>query len=251
MIKVDAAIIGGTGIGGVLATWEGKRTEVETEFGAITGTVVERNRLRLLALQRHSGGHKTPPHLVNYRAMAAGLKLLDVKACVSSAAVGSLRTEWSPGTLAVCTDMVDFTFRRLTMFEDTVVHTDFSTPFPLARAMQASGQQLGMTFEPQAVYFGLDGPRYETPAEIRMLQTLGGDVVGMTASSEAIVMREAGVPYGCLAVVTNLGCGLAPGKLEHGEVVDVMEQKGGAVLDILMATLERAVCDNGSFASNT
>jgi purine nucleoside phosphorylase len=56
----------------------------------------------------------------------------------------------------------------------------------------------------------------------------------MTASSEAIVMKEAGVPYGCLGVVTNLGCGLASGSLDHSEVVDVMKTKGQAVVDIFL-----------------
>lgn len=251
MIKADAAVIGGTGIGGTLAAWGGEPVTITTEFGTLQANCVERAGMKILAVQRHSSGHKTPPHLVNYRAMAVGLKQAGVKACVSSAAVGSLRTDWGPGTLAVCTDMVDLTFRRITLFEKNVVHTDFTTPFPLSNELTESARQARAGVMPQAVYFGLDGPRYESPAEIRMLQSLGGDVVGMTATSEAIVMREVGVPYGCLAVITNLGCGLAKGELHHGEVVDVMKQMGDTVLDVLMGAINLAVAKDVNVEANT
>lgn len=238
MDKVDAALIGGTGIGGLLDELAAEPISVETPYGAVSGRVAEWSGRSVLLLRRHSGGHSVPPHKVNYRGVAGALRSLSVRACVSSAAVGSLRTDWGPGTLAACDDMVDLTFRRLTMFEDEVVHTDFSTPFPLSRPMCEAG---GAEVQPSATYFGLDGPRYETPAEVRMCRQLGGDVVGMTASSEAIVLRECGVPYGCLAVVTNLGCGLSGAELHHGEVVDVMKAKGPRVLEILMKTIELAV----------
>lgn len=251
MVRADAAIIGGTGIGSMLSEWDGATVELDTEYGEVKGRLVDRAGLRLLTLQRHSAGHATPPHLVNYRAIATALKAAGVQACVASAAVGSLRADWMPGTLAVCTDMVDLTFRRITLYEQDVVHTDFSTPFPISKQMADAFRHSGHAFQPEAIYFGLDGPRYETPAEIRMLQKLGGDVVGMTASTEAIVMREAGVPYGCLAVVTNLGCGIGNSQLDHGEVVDVMKQKGETVLEVLMKTLQLAVTSHDTVQANT
>ncbi|MER3496125.1 MAG: 5'-methylthioadenosine phosphorylase, partial [Armatimonadota bacterium] len=67
-------------------------------------------------------------------------------------------------------------------------------------------------------YLNLNGPRYETPAEVRLFGQWGADVVGMTAGSEAILMKEAGVPYACVAVVTNLGTGLSSTPLSHKEV---------------------------------
>jgi len=72
----------------------------------------------------------------------------------------------------------------------------------------------------------LDGPRYETPGEIEMLRKLGGDIVGMTAATEAIAFRELGVPYACLAVVTNHAAGMGAAELGHEEVVEVMESAG-------------------------
>ena len=235
MAKVDAAIIGGTGIGDRLAEMDGDDLAVSTPYGEVSGRLIDYKNKRIFALQRHSKGHKTPPHLVNYRAIAVALQSLGTKACFSSAAVGSLRHDWGPGTLAVCTDMIDLTGRRLTLFSDTVQHTDMSKPFPASDILAEACKAVGVTAQARAVYVGCDGPRYESPAEVRYLQMIGGEVVGMTASSEAILMREAGVPYSCLAVVTNLGCGLTKSELHHGEVTDVMRSFGQTVLDVLLA----------------
>jgi len=235
VVKVDAAIIGGTGVGDRIAEMNGDDLAVNTPFGEVNGRLIAYRDKTIFALQRHSKGHKTPPHLVNYRAIALALQSIEVKACFSSAAVGSLRSEWGPGTLAVCTDMIDLTGRRLTLFSDLVQHTDMSKPFPASDILAEACKSVGAAAQARAVYVGCDGPRYESPAEVRYLQIIGGDVVGMTASSEAILMREAGVPYSCLAVVTNLGCGLSTSELHHGEVTDVMKSHGRTVVDILLA----------------
>ncbi len=233
----DAAIIGGTGIGSRLANWDGKDIRLPSVYGEISGRICAWNNLKILVLQRHSSGHKVPPHQVNYRAMASALADAKIPVCLSSAAVGSLQVSWGPGTLAVCTDFIDLTFRRATIFDENVVHTDMSAPFPASKLIHQAAENLGHDVQRSATYVGLDGPRYETPAEIKMLQILGGDVVGMTASTEAILMRETGVQYGCLAVVTNLGCGLGQQELNHEEVVDVMNEKGQIVLDLLLESV--------------
>jgi len=231
MAEADVAIIGGTGIGPRLAALGGEERRTES----LDWRRIDVDGLKVALVQRHSAGHKVPPHRVDYVGISRALQSIGVKGCLASAAVGSLRADWAPETLAVCTDFLDLTCRRLTLFHDTVVHTPFAVPFPLASALSEASGAYSMEVRPECVYVGLDGPRYETPAEIRMLQALGGDVVGMTASSEAIVMREAGVDYGCLAVVTNLGCGLGESVPHHGEVVDVMQSVGSRVVDVLLA----------------
>ncbi|MER3559496.1 MAG: S-methyl-5'-thioadenosine phosphorylase, partial [Armatimonadota bacterium] len=76
--------------------------------------------------------------------------------------------------------------------------------------------------QPTGVYVCAPGPRYETPAEIRMFRMLGGDVIGMTVVPEAILFREAGIHYASVSVVTNLGTGLSQSPLSHEEVTEVM-----------------------------
>jgi purine-nucleoside phosphorylase len=71
----------------------------------------------------------------------------------------------------------------------------------------------------EGVYAGLLGPQYETPAEIRMLQTLGADLVGMSTVAEAIAARHLGAEVLGLSLVTNLAAGLGEGPLDHVEVL--------------------------------
>jgi 5'-methylthioadenosine phosphorylase len=171
------------------------------------------------------------------------LRDLGVRAAWSTAAVGGLRSDWPVGTIAVCSDLLDPSGRRLTLHDREVVHTDLTHPFDpdLRSRFLAAAATAGVAVEPRAVYVNGDGPRYESPAEVEALRRLGGDVVGMTAGSEAILMREAGVPYACAAVVTNLASGLA-GLLSHEEVVDAMRARGPVVLDLILAALgERCV----------
>lgn len=167
--------------------------------------------------------------------MAYGMRALGVKAVFSTAAVGSLRPEWGPGTLVACSDFLDFTFRNLTLFNRQVVHRDFSKPFPPRGALLRAAEELGETVRDGGVYLSGNGPRYETPHEIQLYRQFGADLVGMTAASEAILMREAEVDYACLAIVTNLAAGISPTPLDHQEVVDEMLRSGERAVRLLIA----------------
>lgn len=245
-MKIDAAIIGGTGIGNRLLELGGHPIHIPTSRGTLRGRLIDHENYRILVLSRHSAGHKVPPHKVNYLGMAEGLSRLKIKNCLASAAVGCLRKEWTPGTFVVCSDFVDFTYRNLTMFEDAVEHTDFTQPFSenCRLAMIQSASDLQITIQPKGTYLAANGPRYETPAEIELYGKLGADLVGMTASSEAIAMREAEVNYGCLAVVTNLAAGLAETELTHEEVVEEMNRAGEYAVQILLAAAV-SLCEAG------
>ena len=162
------------------------------------------------------------------------------KMCLASAAVGSLRSDWPAGTLALCSDFLDLTFRNPTMFDSKVVHTDFTEPFGvIGRGLiQRAAHDLEESLHDGAVYFCGNGPRYETPFEIEYYRKLGGDVVGMTAATEAILMREAGVDYCCLSVVTNLAAGLSPTPLTHQEVEEEMNRSGGRAVNLFLKAIE-------------
>lgn len=239
-MRVDAAIIGGTGVGSRLAEFGGVPFHVPTELGMMRGNLTELHGKSVLLLKRHSAGHKVPPHHVNYASMAKGLQSLGVGVCLSSAAVGSLREDWPAGTLALCSDFLDLTYRNPTLYHRTVVHTDFTEPFGTRGRglLQQAALQVGETVRDGAVYICGNGPRYETPYEIETYRKLGGDVVGMTAATEAILMREAGIDYACLAVVTNLAAGLSPHPLTHQEVEDEMKRSGQRAVDLFLKAIE-------------
>lgn len=239
MKTVDFFLIGGSGVGHRLEALGGVRVAIPTEVGMVRGRLIEFGGKSVLAVQRHSGGHKTPPHMVNYAAFALAAKNLGVKGVIATAAVGSLVPEWTPGTFVFCSDFLDGSCRQTTIFDRTVVHRDFTHPFDpgLRAALLSAADKLGEGVQAEGTYLTLNGPRYETPAEIKMVRGWGADLVGMTASTEAIVMREAEVPYACFAVVTNLAAGISETTLDHSEVLDVMEQRGSTVLKIIETAL--------------
>ncbi|MGV3625522.1 MAG: purine-nucleoside phosphorylase, partial [Archangium sp.] len=91
----------------------------------------------------------------------------------------------------------------------------------------------------EGVYVSLSGPTYETPAEIRMLRTLGGDAVGMSTVPEVIVASHMGVKVTGVSCITNLAAGISKEKLSHAEVSEVADR----VKDTFTRLLQRFLDD--------
>jgi purine-nucleoside phosphorylase len=90
----------------------------------------------------------------------------------------------------------------------------------------------------EGVYAGLLGPQYETPAEIRMLQRLGADAVGMSTVLEAIQARALGLEVAGFSCLTNWGAGLSPATLDHREVLETGREAGGQLVRLLTRALQ-------------
>jgi 5'-methylthioadenosine phosphorylase len=189
----------------------------------------------------------------------AALRKIGADAVIGVCAVGSLRTDLLPGSFAVLSDFIDLTKRRQDTFFDSeqepVVHTDFTHPYcpAVSEALVQSCGRIGVSCEPRAVYVGVEGPRYESPAEIGLYSSWGGDVIGMTNLPEAVLAREAGLCYGAIAVVTNFAAGISPTPLDHSEVRSAMalasEKLRGLLTHAVAAIPEQRDCscrDNDS-----
>jgi len=191
-------------------------------------------------LPRHGPEHSVPPHMINYRANIAGLAELGVKEIVATSAVGSMNTEFGVGELGLVEQFIDFTKRReATFFDETVKHTDMTSPYSealngkLLRAARGLGQRLRTGL----VYVCTEGPRFESAAEVRMFRDLGGDVVGMTGLPEVVLADEKGIRYASLVVATNWAPGLQK-KVSQEEVLGVMKRSGEAARDIIQAMIK-------------
>ncbi|MGB4475703.1 MAG: S-methyl-5'-thioadenosine phosphorylase, partial [Bacillota bacterium] len=97
---------------------------------------------------------------------------------------------------------------------------------------------LGVSMHQKGCYVCTEGPRFETPAEIRMFQYMGGDIVGMTNVPEVVLAGEAGMCYATVAVVTNWAAGISSTRLTHQEVVDSMNDSLDSIRKILFQVIE-------------
>ncbi len=104
--------------------------------------------------------------------------------------------------------------------------------------LRALAQAVDPSLE-EGVYAGLPGPHYETPAEIRMLQTMGADLVGMSTVHEVIAARHVGAEVLGLSLVTNLAAGLGDGALDHDEVLEAGRAAAEAMGDLLAEVVAR------------
>jgi purine-nucleoside phosphorylase len=146
-------------------------------------------------------------------AAAAGVRI-----AVLTNGCGSLRPEWAPGTPVLISDHINLTGVSPLAGPRFVDLTDL-----YSARLRASCRQVDPAL-PEGVYVQLPGPHYETPAEIRMLQTIGGDLVGMSTALEAIAAREAGVEVLGISLVTNAAAGLTGDQLSHAEVLAAGQQ---------------------------
>lgn len=128
-------------------------------------------------------------------------------------AAGGLRPDLTVGQPVLISDHLNLTARSPLVGPQFVDLTDAYAP-RLRRLAREVDPEL-----PEGVYAGLPGPHYETPAEIRMLQTLGANLVGMSTVHETIAARAAGVEVLGISLVTNLAAGISGAPLSHADVL--------------------------------
>jgi purine-nucleoside phosphorylase len=185
-------------------------------LGTLEGVAVVLLQGRLHVYEGNAEGLVVQPVLLMGR--------LGVRAVVLTNAAGGVNPDYAAGTLMVIADHLNLTGRTPLLgpnadelgprFPDL---TDAWSP-RLRAALRDAGAAEGVALE-EGVYAGLLGPSYETPAEVRLLRTLGADAVGMSTVLEAIAARWAGIEICGLSLVTNPGAGYSGQPLSHEEVL--------------------------------
>ncbi len=170
---------------------------------------------------------------------------LGVKSLLVTNAAGGINPAFGAGDLVRLTDHLNLTGQSpLIGPNDERLgprFPDMSAPYDpaLGARLDEAARRAGVALR-HGVYAGVLGPSYETPAEIRMLRTLGADLVGMSTVHEVIAARHMGVPVAGLSVVTNLASGLGSAQLTHDEVQEVAGRARAGLEALLLAFLPGA-----------
>jgi purine-nucleoside phosphorylase len=192
-------------------------------FGRLAGVPVVMLQGRLHLYEGNPPGLVVQPVLLMGRLGASTVVLTN--------AAGGVDPTFGPGTLMVIADHLNLTGRTPLLGANA---DELGTRFPdlteawsprLRRALHAAAMAEHVTMV-DGVYAGLLGPAYETPAEVRMLRTLGADAVGMSTVLEAIAARWAGIEICGVSLITNAGAGYTGQPLTHEEVLAASAEAG-------------------------
>ncbi len=234
----DMAVVLGSGLGGAAARLGDTTmpmaeagfpaTGVAGHAGVILGGTIGGKRLLVLAGRVHLyEGHS--PHAVVHGVRTAAQ--LGCRQLLLTNAAGGIRPGLAVGDLVAISDHLNLSGANPLTGDHDLPHerfVDVSDLYSLSATVASAG---GLE---RGVYAALPGPTYETPAEIRMLATMGADLVGMSTALEALAAHALGVQVGGLSLVTNAAAGLG-GELSHEEVAEVGAQRSSAVMDTIAA----------------
>jgi purine-nucleoside phosphorylase len=174
--------------------------------------------------------------------VAFGCRLLAALGCravLLTNAAGGIREGLTPGSLMLVSDHLNLTGRNpLTGSAHAFVDLTHAYDAGIRDAARRAANEASVVLH-EGVYAGLLGPTYETPAEIRMLRTLGADAVGMSTVVETIALRHLGVRVGAVSCITNLAAGLSGAPLSHLDVEETARKSRDAFETLLARWVEQ------------
>jgi 5'-methylthioadenosine phosphorylase len=209
MEQVTLAIIGGSGLYEMAGLIDTREYQIDTPFGKTSAPIIvgtlEGQGVAFLA--RHGIGHHITPSEVPYRANIYALKSMGVQQIVSVSACGSLQEEFAPGHIVIPDQIYDNTHGRARSFfsEGFVAHVSVADPFcsDLSDQLESAVREAGGTTHRGGSFITIEGPRFSTKAESNTYRSWGMSIIGMTASPEAFLAREAEICYATMAHVTD------------------------------------------------
>ncbi|WP_225729855.1 MULTISPECIES: S-methyl-5'-thioadenosine phosphorylase [unclassified Nocardia] len=212
------AVIGGSGFYDFFDN-DATEVEVDTPYGAPSAPIAagEVAGRPVAFLPRHGKQHEFAPHTLPYRANMWALRSLGVRRIFAPCAVGSLRADWGPGTVAVPDQLVDRTSGRpQSYFDGGGVHVSFADPYcDELRTAAIKSATDALPMKTQGTMVVVQGPRFSTRAESRWFAGQGWELVNMTGHPEAVLARELEMCYAAVALITDLDAGLEEGDGVH------------------------------------
>ena len=248
--SADVAVVLGSGLGGVANRLEGARSVPYASLPGFPETTVAGHPGRLVAgtiagktalllCGRVHGYEGYPPCEVGFGVRVAAA--LGVRTLVVTNASGGVDPTMSAGDIIAISDHINLTGasplsgpndeRLGPRFVDM---TDAYDPRLRAIAGVAAPAAIGRPLR-EAIYAGMAGPAYETPAEVRLLRTLGAGLVGMSTVHEVITARHAGLALLGLSLVANPAAGVSPGPLRHEDVTRAATAGADALGKLIVA----------------
>jgi purine-nucleoside phosphorylase len=197
---------------------------VEGHAGTIGSLRLGDRRLLLFGTRTHYYEGKGVAAVVHpiRTAAAAGCRTV-----VLTNGCGGLDPSWTPGTPVLIRDHINLTARSPIEGAHFVDLTDL-----YSARLRALCREVDPTLH-EGVYVQFPGPHYETPAEVEMVRRIGGDLVGMSTTLEAIAAREAGMEVLGISLVTNLAAGISGEPLDHAEVLEAGRAAASRMGDLL------------------
>ena len=187
---------------------------------------------------------------VNYRANIWALKELGIERIVSWSQPGAINSDMKPGDFIITSDIIDQTKNReSTFYKGTSLgFIRMGEPFcaETANTLRAAVAATGNAFHDSGIYCCTEGPRLETPAEIRMFKSWGADLVGMTFAPEAFLARELEICYAAVCMVSNFAEGVIErdfkeGVLFEGMLSEAETEKVEASISLFPQIMENAL----------
>ncbi|NOU89500.1 purine-nucleoside phosphorylase [Paenibacillus sp. LMG 31460] len=171
------------------------------------------------------------------------MKELGLETLIVTNAAGGINESYQVGDLMVISDHLNLTYRNPLIGPNDsalgVRFPDMSEAYSKRLRKLAHEVAASQNFHLQeGVYVGLLGPNYETPAEIRMFRTLGGDSVGMSTVPEVIVARHAGIEVLGFSCISNMASGILDQPLSHAEVMETTEKVKPKFLKLVLGIIE-------------
>ena len=172
-------------------------------------------------------------HFYEGRGVAAvvhGVRMAAAAGCraiVLTNGCGGLKETWTPGTPVLISDHINLTGKSPIEGANFVDLTDL-----YSSRLRQMCREVDPSLD-EGVYVQFPGPHYETPAEIRMVRAIGGDLAGMSTTLEAIAAREAGMEVLGISLVTNLAAGMSGEPLNHAEVLEAGKAAASRMGDLL------------------